>query len=131
MSIARSTGALLGTDESTGVTLANNATNTGAVTDMLGDNTSSGIIWLYLVFTSTVTAGDVDIRLNAARRLNSGTEEYVKVNYESKVAPINGALKIPLGPRPCPRYLSVDVLNNATGQNITNLAVLYELEKYS
>src|SRR4029077_5231557 len=127
MSIARSVGALKGTDETTGVTIATTQTDTGAVTDLLGDNASAGVIWLYLVFTSTVTAGDVDVRFNAAKRLNSGTEEYVKTSYEVKVAPINGTQKIPLGPRPCPRYASVDVLNNATGANATNVSVLYEL----
>jgi hypothetical protein len=131
MAISRSTGVLLGTDESIGVTIANNTMTTSALVDMLGDNTSDGLVWLYVVFTSTVTAGSVQLRFSAGRRANSGTEEYVKTSYEISIPPINGTQKIPLGVRPCPRYLAVDVLNNATGASATNVTVGYELVKAS
>lgn len=129
MAITRSTGVLIGNDESVGVTVANNATSSSPLVDMLGDNASDGMVWLYLVFTSTVTAGYIQLRFNAGRRANSGVEEYQKTAYEISVAPISGTQKVPLGVRPCSRYLAVDVLNNATGANATNLMVGYELVK--
>ncbi|MDE2095651.1 MAG: hypothetical protein KGL39_00210 [Patescibacteria group bacterium] len=134
MAIARSRGALIGTDETTGVTLANNGTaytNAGSVTtdiDMLGDDKSIGDVWLYVVFTSTVTAGTLDLTISSHRNTALG---YVKTNPDVQIAPINGTQKIPLGKRPCERYLAVKALNNATGANITNLSVLYTLEKLS
>lgn len=130
MAIARSTGALFGTDEATLTAVANNAVGSGALVDLLGDNTSSGDIWLYAVITSTVAVGSIQVRFNPGRRANSGTEEYQKTNYEISIPPTNGTQKIPLGKRSCPRYAGVDVFNNATGAS-ASVAILYELEKFN
>lgn len=134
MSISTATYLLAGTgtaDESaTLASVANNATLTGSVVDLLGDDTSTGDVELYLILTSTVTAGNVQLRFNPHRRSNSGTEEYIKVNFEINVAPTNGTQKIPLGRRPCPRYASLDVLNNATGASCS-IAMLAKVTKLS
>jgi hypothetical protein len=128
MSISRSTGSLIGTDESSGDSIANNATDTGGEVDVLGDNTSVGEIELYLVFTSTVTAGTLDVTIN--KRRVSG-QAYAKLGPEISVAPINGTQKIPLGRRPAGRYMQASVKNNSTGASATNVALLYELFKGS
>lgn len=132
MAISTATYLLAGTgtadETATLASVANNATLAGAVVDLLGDDTSVGDVELYLILTSTVTAGTVQLRFNPHRRANSGTEEYLKVAYEIQVAPTNGTQKIPLGRRPCPRYASLDVLNNATGASCT-VAVLAKVSR--
>lgn len=127
MTIARSTGALFGTDETTLTSVANNATGNGSEKDILADNTSVGDMWLYAVITSTVTAGTIDIKVNNIRVTG---QVYAKVNFERSIAPTNGTQKIPLGRCPASRYMQCDVKNNATGASAT-VSVLYELEKLS
>lgn len=128
MAIARTTIALLGTSESSGDTIANNATDAGSEVDVLGNDTSTGTLDLYLVFTSTVTAGSLDVKFNP-RRLT--TQVYKARAAQWSVAPINGTQKLYLGTVKATRYVQVDVLNNATGASATNVAVLGELTKIS
>lgn len=133
MSLTRSTGALIGTSESTGVSINNGSTayvGGGSATsdvDMLGDNGSIGDVWLYAVFTSTAAGGSVDITINPHRVSGQG---YVKPNPDFQLSIINGTQTIPLGKRPCPRYLGASALNNG-GATVTNFSLLYELEKLS
>lgn len=110
------------------VSVANNASASGAVVDMLGDDASVGVAELYLILTSTVTAGTLDLRFNPQRRLNSGTAEYAKVSYELSVVPTNGTQRLPLGRRECSRYMNVDYKNNATGASLT-FAILAKVVK--
>lgn len=126
MAIIRSTGAFLGTSESSGDTIANNATDTGSEVDVLGDNTSIGEVELYLVFTSTVTAGTLDITVNK-RRVTG--QAYAKINPQFQIAPINGQQLIPLGRMPAERFMQVSAKNNATGASITGAFVGYTLFK--
>ncbi len=128
MAIARSALAFLGTDETTGVTITNNSSGSPSEVDVLADNTSTGTLNLYLVFTSTVTAGTLDVRFSP-RRVTAAT--YVARNYQWQVAPINGTQKFFLGTVQACRFAIVDVLNNATGASATNVAVLGELFKVS
>jgi hypothetical protein len=128
MALARSTGVFLGTDESTGVTIANNATTTGSEVDLLGDNTSVGDAWFYAVFTGAGTTGTLDLKFNP-RRVSG--QAYSKVNFEISIPPISGAQKIPLGKRPVSRYMNIEAKNNGTGGNLTNVTIGYELEKAS
>jgi hypothetical protein len=134
MSYSTSTVIVVGSgsaDESvTLVSVANNATNTGASIDMLGDDTSTGDVELYLILTSTVAVGTLDIRVNGQRRLNGGAADYAKVNFERSVIPSNGTQKVPLGVYRCPRYLSVDAKNNGTGASLS-FAVLGKVTKAS
>lgn len=128
MAIARSTIALLGTSETVGDTIANNATDNGAEVDVLGDATSVGELELFLAFTSTVTAGTLDVTVNKRRLTAQG---YKKLAPDFSIAPINGTQLIPLGRISAERFIQVDVKNNATGANATNVAVLATLFKLS
>lgn len=128
MTIARSTGAFSGTDESTGNTITNNSTNTGSEIDVLGDNSSVGDLNVYLRFTSSVTAGSLDVTIQR-HRVTGGS--YAQVAAQFSVSPINGTGKYFLGRIPASRYMSGDVKNNATGASATNVALLYELFKLS
>jgi len=128
MAILRSTGVLIGTSETVGDTIANNATDTGAEVDVLGDNTSAGDMEIYLVFTSTVTAGTIDIKINSIRVTG---QVYSKVAFERSFTPINGTQKIPIGRVPAARFMNAEVKNNGTGANATNVALLYTLTKLS
>jgi hypothetical protein len=128
MAIARSNVALLGTDETTGDTIANNATDNGSEVDVLGDNTSAGELEVYIVFTSTVAVGTLDITVN---KRDHTTQAYKKLSADFSIAPINGTQKIPLGRFSASRYMQVDVKNNATGANATNVFVGGELFKFS
>jgi hypothetical protein len=128
MAVARSTGVLLGTSESSGVTIANNAAEAGSEVDVLGGDDAAGVLDLYLVFTSTVTAGSIDVRVN--RRRVTG-EAYQQVGYSFGVPPLSGTRRVHLGRVPASRFMSADVLNNATGANATNVFVGYELHKVS
>ena len=127
MAITRSTGAFIGTDESTLTSILNNGTATGGEVDVLGDNTSVGDIWLYALVQSTVTAGSFDITVN--NRRVSG-QAYARTGVSRSITPINGTQKIPLGKTTASRYVQVTVLNNATGAT-GSVAILYELEKLS
>lgn len=125
--IARSTAALFGTDETTGTSIANNATGTGSEKDVLGDDTSVGEMAIFALITSTVTAGSIDIKINPIRV--SG-QVYSKIQFERSIAPINGTQKVPLGRIPASRYMNSETKNNATGASAT-VSILYELFKLS
>lgn len=134
MAIARSRGVLLGTSESSGVSLNNNATVytlSGSVTtdvDMLGDDLSLADVWLYAAFTSGAAAGTLDITFSSHRLAGQG---YLKSQPDYQIPQTGAAQLVPLGKRPCNRYLAVSALNNNSGASITNLAILFELEKLS
>lgn len=128
MGLARSTGSFLGTDETTGVTIANNASSAGSEVDVLGDNASAGDVNLYIRFTSTVTVGSLDVTVNR-NRVTGGA--YSQPSAQFSVTPINGTGKYYLGRVPAARFMLVSVLNNATGASATNVSILYELFKLS
>lgn len=126
MSIARTEGVFVGTDETTGVTIANNASSTGSEVTLFADNTTAGWLIVFLKFTSTVTAGTLDIWINN-RRVTG--QDYENVNPTITIKPINGTAKYILGVFPASRYMNVRVLNNGTGANATNVTVGFELFK--
>jgi hypothetical protein len=125
MTVARVKGAYIGTSETVGVTVANNTTTTGSEVDMFGNDTSEGWINLYLAFTSTVTAGVLNVTLYYGR--TTGLEAEQQANIVYSVAPINGSQVIYIGPFQCSRFMIAAVNNNATGASATNVSVLYEL----
>jgi len=133
MAIARSRGALIGTDETTGVSVAANATvytSGGSSTtdvDILGDDTSVGDTWIYAVFTSTANGGTMDITVSPHRNTGKG---YTKINPEVQIPIINGTQMVPLGKRPAERYMAAKALNNG-GSAVTNFSLLYSVEKLS
>jgi hypothetical protein len=128
MGFARSTVALLGTDATTGVTIANTATTTGSTFDAIGNDTSDADGIFYLCITSTVTVGTIDVKINSQ---NTSSTTYSKVAFEFSILPTNGTQRIPLGRRAIGRYLNVEVRNNATGASATNVTVLCEIVKVS
>lgn len=131
MTIARSVVALLGTSESAGVTIATTATSTGSEIDLYGGDGFTGEVNVYLAFTSTVTAGTIDLSLQFSRV--PGTP-YTTVPLIYSIAPINGsilALVTPTFRIPVARRVTASVKNNATGANATNVFVGVELWLYS
>lgn len=129
MTIARTTGAFLGTSEGTGITVANNATTTGTEVDLLGNNTSQGFIFTYTDFTSTVTAGTADIKQWSDRV--TGQAYSNQAPLVASWAPINGTQLIDIGIFQASRFMNTSILNNATGANITNFFYGWELFQQS
>ncbi len=133
MSIMRSRGALIGTSETSGVSLTNGSTaytGGGTVTsdvDIFGDDISVGDIWIYVVFTSTANGGTIDVTITPHRNTGQG---YLKLNPEVQIPIINGTQLVPLGKRPCERYMAAKAFNNG-GATVTGLAILYSAEKLS
>lgn len=128
MTVARTAGALIGTSESSGVTVANNASTTSSETDFLANNTSEGWIRLYLAFTSTVTAGTLDESFWSSRV--AGTAATATPPIIASVAPINGSQIFGpevIGIFRIGRYATFKVANNATGASATNVFLGYEL----
>jgi hypothetical protein len=129
MTIARSTGVFLGTDETTGITIANNATSTSSELDLLGDNASDGEIDLFLKFTSTVTAGTLDVTIYPSRLTTKTYPDEAPLILS--VVPINGTKSVFIGRFKVARFMNASVKNNATGANATNVLLGYELFKYT
>jgi hypothetical protein len=125
MTVARSAGVFLGTDETTGVTITNSTTTTSSEADLLGNDTSEGWIQLYLKFTSTVTAGTLDVKIWPSRVSGQGYSDQAPI--VASYAPINGTQKIYLGQYRVSRRMTASVTNNATGASATNVTLGYEL----
>ena len=131
MAVSQINQVLIGTDETTGDTITNNGTDTGVEVDLLGGTIALGYANIYLKFTSTVTAGSLDITL--IHRPVTG-QPYSDVpnplDLKRSYAPINGTQKILCWRMvPISRYMSVTILNNATGANATNVLVRAEVFK--
>ena len=129
MSVARSTGALVGTSEAAGVSVAAGAVSQGAEVDLLGDITSFGDVLLYAVWTLASTPiGKVRVTLQSIRATGGLAYERdapVEVN-----AGASGANKVFLGIFPVGRYASAK-FENRSDVAMTKVSVLYELEKVS
>ena len=128
MAIARSSGVLIGTSESSGDTITNTSTDSGSEVDVLGHDTSVGEAEFFLCATSTATTGTIDIYIDKQRVTGAG---YAKLSPDLQITPINGTVKYPLGRRAVSRYMSARIKNNATGASLTNVTLGYELFKAS
>jgi hypothetical protein len=126
MATTRTTGAFVGTDESTLQSISASATHSGSEVDVLGDNTSFGEAWVYVVITGTAV-NSIEIWFNA-RRVTA--QAYTKTQSDLTLPTTNGTQKIPIGKMPVSRLMQVDVKNN-NGSASVSVAVLYELEKFS
>lgn len=124
MTIARSTGAFVGTDETTGVSIAAGATSTGNQVDLLGGTDSVGTVDIYFVFTGATAKGSIYVHFDRARV--TGVPSRVHT-YKIQTEGASG-LKLYLGRHPVGRYAR-GVVENKTAYALTNVAVLYELEK--
>lgn len=128
MSVVRSTGALIGTNESSGVSVAAGAfASPAAEVDLLGDATSLGTLSLYAVWTAAAGATGV-IRVTLKRNRVTG-QTYPSEEFWEFPASLSGGKKY-LGMVPCGRYGQA-TLENRSSVALTNAAVLYELEKVS
>ncbi len=127
MSFSRVTSGLnfIGGNESSLASIANNATSNGSEIDVLGGDNATGDIVLYLVLTSTVTTGSIDIAVNFDRVTG---QTYSQPSKQFSIAPTNGTQMIRLGRFKASRYMWVSVTNNATGAS-ASVAVLGELYK--
>jgi Concanavalin A-like lectin/glucanases superfamily len=133
--VTRSEGALIGTNESTGVSLNTGATISGTEKDLLGDNASRGTLSLYLAFTPAPADPEcgLDIRVYR-RRITSVSYEVPAATY--RVYPTStAAQRIYLGEIDASRYMIAEVsAGRSSGKpdsSITNVSLLYELEKIS
>jgi hypothetical protein len=130
MTVARvTTKILVGTDDATGVTIASNASAVGSEVDMLGNDTSTGDVYVQVNFTSTVTSGTLDEYWYPSRV--SGTPASSQVPIRGSFAPINGRQNISIIWDKCNRFLTGKITNNATGANATNCSLTTELHQYS
>ncbi len=118
----------LGTDETTGVTIATTATTTSSEL-AAASTTAEAWINLYLKFTSTVTAGTVDVRLWSGRITAQSYSDLAPV--VGSYVPTNGTQKIFVGSFTVGQFVYASVTNNATGANATNVTLGYELFKRS
>lgn len=130
MTVARSTGAFFGTSESSGVSINAGATHNGAEVDVLGGTDSYGDVHLYLVATPASGKLDCKVRLNRRRATGeayTNTQE-IDVKRSGQAAT---AMKLYLGLFPASRYMAASLINESSvySSNLTNVAVLYELEK--
>ena len=138
MTIGRSLVYLIGTGPaqsaawslSSGDTISNNATDSGAETDVLGDNASIGEGRLYCTFTGTTSSsGTLDYRLNGTP--HSGA--FKKTGFQRSLTMSGSSTPqvIDLGTVPVSRYMSVDAKNNGTGGSLSSVAFFLELGKLS
>jgi hypothetical protein len=129
MSVARSTGAFVGTDESTLQNIGISGTFTGSEVDLFGDNATLGEAFIYVVITSAtgLTTASIDLKFDE-RRLTG--QVYSQESYTVNLAIITGTKKVPLGMRPVSRFMNVEVRNNDSTTAV-NVGVFYELFKLS
>jgi len=132
MTIARSTGAFLGTSETSGVAInADSAPAAqGGEKDILGDNTSTGTVHLYVAFTPTAVPSRGSIRLDFQRGRVTG-KDYPALSWTLGVEGLTATQQLRyIGSFPAPRYGLVN-FKNESDVGMTGVAVLYELEKVS
>lgn len=133
MAVARTNGAFVGTNETTGATIAAGASEVGSQVDLLGDDTSFGEVQVFLIFTpaAVVTQGNVrvvlyDIWANAGNKYVK-KDGIINVNATGAAA---SQQKINLGRFKACRYGSGTVTNN-TDKSLGTVALLYQREKVS
>lgn len=126
MAIARSTGALSGTSETSGRAIAANGSKVEDQVDLLADATSKGTLYLYALFTTPSTVdGIVEFQLHRHRVTG---QKYLDRSWQ--VPARRSGEKVYLGEVPASRFMSA-VVKNKTTVDITGVALLYELVKES
>jgi hypothetical protein len=117
---------IIGTETVSGVTVANNTSDTSAQQDVLTNNTSIASMSVYVAFTSTATIGTVDVSLQPL--LNAGGQVYsddapLICSVTPKVGTTRLVVNLPASLLPAARFFKVNVLNNGTGADITDVYV--------
>lgn len=125
MAITRTTGAFVGTSESTLATVGTGATTTPTEVDVLGDNVSTGVLTCYAVVTASAV-GTVYVKVNPIRVTG---QAYAQPSYAIAITTANGTVKVPIGKFSASRYMSA-IVYNSLGSSVT-VFVGYELEKLS
>lgn len=131
MAIAITDVVALGTDETTGVTISNNATTTSSELDIAGAADTIVEVDVYLKFTSTVTAGLIVVTIQP-RRATGGGDFGDASPLVFSAAPINGTRRVWLGRVSLnARYCTVSALNSATGASATNVFINLKVARIS
>jgi hypothetical protein len=124
MATVRTVGALVGTNETTGVDLAYGTPVDGAIVDVLGDDTSRGTLWLYLSFTGSA-AGEVKVTISNCR-VTGQTYYYPNQKFTVDLSKGN---KQCIGIIQASRYMCARLEASISSISLSNAALLYELEK--
>ena len=128
MAVARSSVVMLGTDDTTGVTIATTATSADTEVDVLGNNTSLGYGNVFVKYTGTAAAGTLDVEVHHHRITAQDYKDQIPVELKRTFVPINGTEKLLVFRMiPLSRFMSVTVKNNAIGASVTNVFVGIEL----
>ena len=130
MTIVRDPVNVIGSESASGITVASGFHHTSAQQDALGDNKSVASLNLFVRFTSTVTTGTVDVSIFPI--FDSGGPAYSdEAPLVLSVAPKNGTtsacVNLPASRLPTARFYEVDVFNNGTGVDLTDLFVGAEI----
>ena len=129
MAVALSAKVLLGTDETTGVTITNGSTSTEAEVDMLGDALSMGHANFYVKYTGTgVVASSLVVKIIPRRITGQSYLDQLPAANIKTYTPISGTEKIFLGTFIIGRFASVTV-RNTSGASMTNVFVAAEVFK--
>ena len=129
MAVALSAKVLLGTDETTGVTITDGSTSAEAEVDMLGDDISMGYANFYIKYTGTgVVASSLVVKIIPRRISGQSYLDQLPAANIKTYTPISGTEKIFLGTFIIGRFASVAV-RNTSGASMTNVFVAAEVLK--
>lgn len=130
MTVARSVVALLGTSESSGVSLTTTNSSTGSEVDCFSDDTHEGWgnLWLWYNAPSG-SVGTLDCTIFYAA--TTGNEALDQPALVASVTPTASASQVGyfIGQIPLSRFMKGKVLNNATTKTITNVSLILEIFK--
>lgn len=130
MTIARSAGVFLGTDETTLLSVAAGVTTVGAEVDVLASDAAAGEIELFAVVTFGAVAGVAGVNLKVNKRRVTG-QVYTLQNFVQSIAAVASTpVKVPLGRMSASRYMNV-VVQNTDATNAVSVTVGYELTKFT
>lgn len=126
MTITRDPINIIGTESASGITVGDGSNQLSAEQDVLGDNKSVASLNLFVRFTSTTTTGKVDVSIFPI--FDAGGPTYddaapLVLSVPPKNGTTSAVVNLPAARLPAARFFKVNVLNNGTGQNITNLFV--------
>jgi len=128
MTVTLKTGALIGTDETTGQNITGGTTFTGSEVDLFGNATSEGWLRLYLKYTDASSAGTIDVSLFFSRVTGQSYQD--QSSLVASIVPVASTQKIYLGDFQASRYVTGKVSSNGGG-NLTNVTLGYELYQES
>lgn len=119
--------ALVGTSETVGVSIATGVTTTGSETDVFGNNQTEGWAHVFLAYTfpnSAPTAGgQVQVTLIPSSSTGHAASSGIQVFF-GELAIQNTTRLVYCGIFQLARYMTGQIINNATGQTITNASLL-------